>query len=60
MHMKRSQGRRCLDLGADIWMKTMCLAAVCSTQMLAMPLLAVVKEVQVVLNNQHSADLDFR
>lgn len=60
MHMKRSQGRCCLDFGSDIWKKTMCLAAVCTTQVLVMPLLAVVKEVQAVLYNQHSADLDFR
>lgn len=60
MHMKRSQGRCCLDLGSGIWKKTICLAAVCTTQVLAMPLLAVVKEVQAVLYNQHCTDLDFR
>lgn len=58
MHMKRV-------VAAWIWVlifgkKTMCLAVVCTTHVLAMPLLAVVKEVQAVLYNEHSADLDFR
>lgn len=58
--MKRSQGYCCLDLGSDIWKKTMCLAAVYTTHMLATPLLAVIKEVEAVLHSQHNGDLDLR